>query len=147
MSGTDKVLRPSVGRASAWRPHASVVSCARGPSPETPWGASRSAAGEADTIARTAIASRRLGVVVGIRFLLDEDPRVTSFMVDDARGRQKGEGRYGHLSPFNPTTAAQWVLEKTPQPTHSESGYQSGFGHLSADSMDGPSHRTARVSR
>ena len=147
MIGTDKVLKPSVGSASAWRPYASDISRARGPGPATPWGASRGAAGEADPIAKTAIGSRNLGVVVGIRFLSDEDPRVTSSMVDDVRGRQKGEGRYGDLSPFSPTTAAQWVLEKTPQPTHSESRYQSGFGHLSADSMDERSHRTARVSR
>lgn len=85
--------------------------------------------GEADPIARTAIGSRRLGVVVGIHFLLDEDPRVTPFNVDDVRGRQKGKGHHDHLSPFNPTTAAPWILEKTPQPTHPESRFQSGFRH------------------
>ena len=145
MSGTDKVLKPSSGRARAWRLHASAVSRARGPA--TPWGASRGAAGEADPIARTAIGSKRLGVVVGIRFLSGEDPRATSFTLDGVRGRQKGEGHHDHFSPFRPTTAAQQVLEKTPQPAHSEGRYQSGFDHLSHDTMVERSRRTARVSR
>ena len=146
MNGMDKVLTLSAGKASARRCCTSAVSRARGPA-TPPRGTSGGAAGEADPIARTAIGSRELGVVVGIRFLLDEDSRATSFTVDDGRGQQKGEGRYGHLFPSRPTTAAQRVLEATPQSANPESGYQGGLFRLSTYSVDKRGHWTTRVSR